>query len=154
MRVIALKAWSNGSYSMEEKQIADLPDALAETLIKGGIVAPTALPAITDADDGKVLTADSGVWVAQTPASGGGVLVVNVTEEEIAQGTKYTLDKTWQEIADADFTVIKNNSDHGAMYEYIHFVEFDGGLYLVITLSEIEFRSDSASSYPYYVDGK
>lgn len=54
---------------------------------------PAELPAVTDADDGKVLTADSGVWVAQTPASGGGVLVVTDTDG--------TLDKTWQEIYDA-----------------------------------------------------
>lgn len=39
MRIIALKAWSNGSYSMEEKQIAELPDALATQLIASGIVA-------------------------------------------------------------------------------------------------------------------
>ena len=64
MRVVALKAWSNGSVSMEERQIAELPDALAAQLIAQGIVAPTALPEITDADDGKVLTANSGVWGA------------------------------------------------------------------------------------------
>ena len=39
--------------------------------------APDGLPAVTDVDAGKVLAVNnSGVWVAQTPASGGGVLVV------------------------------------------------------------------------------
>lgn len=56
--------------------------------------APDGLPAVTDVDAGKVLTVNnSGVWAAQTPASGGGVLVVTDTDG--------TLDKTWQEIHDA-----------------------------------------------------
>ena len=55
------------------------------------------LPAITDADDGKVLTADSGVWVAANPSSGGSVLVVTITEDN----GSYVADKTYEEIVAA-----------------------------------------------------
>ena len=52
------------------------------------------LPPITASDNGKVLTANSGVWVAQNPASGGGVLVVKFA---YANGTS-TCDHTYAEI--------------------------------------------------------
>lgn len=145
MRVVALKAWSNGSISMEERQIAELPDALAMSLIAQGIVAPTALPEITDADDGKVLTADSGVWVAQTPASGGGVLVVT--------GTNGTLDKTWQEIHDAMLSsgaaiVLDDNTA-----ESVVSVGIEKGDYSVIVLNVSDsewytYAASSADGYP------
>lgn len=39
MKVVALETWTNGSITMEEKQVADIPDDLAEKLIEKGIVA-------------------------------------------------------------------------------------------------------------------
>ena len=67
MKVVALVAWSNGSYSMDEKTVAEIPDGLASELIAKGIVAESpdyygsesGLPAITEADAGKVLTAST-----------------------------------------------------------------------------------------------
>lgn len=65
--------------------------ALIKALSGGG---SGGLPPVTASDSGKVLAVDnSGVWVAQTPTAGVGVLVVTDTDG--------TLDKTWQEIHDA-----------------------------------------------------
>lgn len=150
MRVVALKAWSNGSISMEERQIAELPDALATSLIEQGIVAPTALPEITDADDGKVLTADSGVWVAQTPASGGGVVVVHDVDG--------TLDKTWQEIHDADFAILSSDDeDIGKIIYIVHQIVKapDGSSFIVLFTNgtdEFIYAASSASGYPALVE--
>ena len=145
-RVVALQAWSNGSITMEEKQIADLQDALAAELIAQGIVAPTALPAITPDDAGKVLTAnDSGVWVAQNPSSGGGVLVVTGTYIDRV----LTLDKTWQEIHDA---FISNGAvisiGDGEIFEstLVTKVTADSGVYQVV--AENAYTASSASGYP------
>lgn len=66
------------------------------------------LPTPTAQDIGKVATvveeSGSPTWGM---AAGGGVLVVNGSLE----GTTLTLDKTWQEIADADLAVLKFASD-------------------------------------------
>ena len=61
--------------------------------------APSGMPSVTEQDAGKVATVNnSGVWVAANPSSGGGVLVVTDTDG--------TLNKTWQEIVDADLAVV------------------------------------------------
>lgn len=39
MKVVALQTWSNGSFSMDEKTVADIPDDLAAELIAKGICA-------------------------------------------------------------------------------------------------------------------
>ena len=73
-KVVALKTWSNGTITMDEKSVQDIPDALASTLIAQGICA-----------DASSYFGGGG--------SGGGVLVVH--------DVNGTLDKTWQEIHDA-----------------------------------------------------
>ena len=152
MRVVALKAFSTGTLTMEEKQIADLPDALAEELIAQRIVAPTALPGITDADDGKVLTADSGVWVAANPSSGGGVLVVNA---EFDGESTYTLDKTWQECKDAELVSVTMEGTNTfcigvSKFENIitHQTEYHVLVYDFKHESLVEFKTATASGYP------
>ena len=42
MKVVALQTWSNGTITMEEKSVQDIPDALAEQLIADGICADAA----------------------------------------------------------------------------------------------------------------
>lgn len=109
--------------------------------------APSGLPAITGTDDGKVLTADSGVWVAQTPASGGGVLVVT--------DTNGTLDKTWQEITDAflvgsvKWVTYQGESVVGAIDATMVGIRL--GTYMVVFNGDSEnmtLVTESASGYP------
>ena len=93
------------------------------------------LPPVSSADNGKVLGVNNGVW-EKVAASGGTTVVANPTiagteadltglqvgdtKYKIPEGgggggvlvigadlETYTLDKTWQEIADADFPIIR-----------------------------------------------
>lgn len=109
--------------------------------------APAALPAVTDVDEGKVLTVnDSGVWVAQTPASGGGVLVVH----ETVSGSTYTLDKTFKEIKDAGFSVLYTEED-GEYFVY-GMSNIDYSNYSV-TYGSQEYTATSEDGYPSYEQG-
>lgn len=124
-------------------------DAFRSAVKKVAPQAPNELPAVTDVDAGKVLTVNnSGVWVAQTPASGGGVLVVTRTAG--------TLDKTWQEIVDAMSTtgaVLAHYGD-GSIDNLITFRSADvhqkSGEYTVSTGDGITdiYVASSASGYP------
>lgn len=126
----------------------DATDAFRAAVKKVAPETPNELPAVTDADDGKVLTADSGVWVAQTPTSGGGVLVVTATAG--------TLDKTWTEIVTAMSTTgaVLVSYDDGSINNLKTFRSADvapkSGEYTVSTWDGIanSYVASSASGYP------
>lgn len=121
--------------------------------------APTELPSVSGTDEGKVLTVNnSGVWVASLPASGGGVLVVNATWNEA--GTELTLDKTWQELYDADYVVVRESNDVVFYYtiQAVMKAPDDSSFDVLVssvnlvdgTVSVYTFSASSASGYPVY----
>lgn len=78
-------------------------------------------------------------------SSGGGVLVVHDVEG--------TLDKTWQEIFDADFAVIKTspNENEWKMH-YINTVDVYDGVYELDTKDDERYAATSASGYPSFTE--
>ena len=101
------------------------------------------LPVGKPSDAGKVATVDEdGGWDAQTPASGGGVLVVT--------DTLGVLDKTWQEIHDAMLSggaVISYNNENNVDSVYAVNLGLDGK-YGVMTTADNVYLSLTASGYP------
>lgn len=88
-------------------------------------------------------------------SSGGGVMVVNGTLDD--EETTCTLDKTWQEIHDGGFGVVKPQFDNGVYYYPIVTVYSGFGLYKVKAIYNGEngpdimtFTANSASGYPSY----
>lgn len=71
--ICSLAAKFAGSSVTETSDIAD-----AVTLVKNSYTAPEGLPAVTAADNGKVLGVSDGEWGA-VAASGGGVVVIPTT---------------------------------------------------------------------------
>ena len=106
-------------------------------------------------DTGKVFfyNAADEEWLEFAGSGGGGgqggsnVLVVN------CDPTTATLDKTWQEIYDADFPVIRLHiaANNYTKYFYISYVLQAPGVYRV-TIAEdgsaVDFDTDSANGYP------
>ena len=95
-------------------------------------------------------------------SSGGGSFVIHVNEITTDNGTKYELDKTWQEISDAieagmhccivDYIPAADDSNEMIpRQEIIGSVLIDGGSYgLVSSFGEpIHFSADTKDGYPY-----
>lgn len=78
MKVVALQTWSNGTITMEEKSVQDIPDALAEQLIADGICADA----------------------AEYFGGGGGDLVIAKCKYKAVSNTM-TCDMTYEEIKEA-----------------------------------------------------
>ena len=112
--------------------------------------APSSLPEVTASDKGKYLKANESTgdpeW-AEGGSSGGGVLVVN--------DTVGMLDKTWQEIADAGFAILRIESDIGITCSIYHSTQ--DGYYVNFAMllpngsgfdDPLGYVADTASGYP------
>lgn len=141
---------------------------------------PTELPSVSGTDENKVLTVDSsGYWVAQaipsqlptvtsddkdkylhtnastgslewSAVSGGGVMTVTITYDDVE--SKYTLDKTWQEIHDAGFCIAKLVSPETTNYLTLAYIENSDAYYVGFS-GDYYFSTDTANGYPSFVVG-
>lgn len=116
----------------------------------------SSLPSVTASDNGDVLTVVNGAWAKATPSSGGGVLVVNITNG--------TSNKTWQEIWDAYASgsgckFVENFGEYTNAEWYLTTVEEASGTYKVelftvdihdspVSILPATLSCDSASGYP------
>lgn len=82
--------------------------------------------------------------IAKNGGSGGGVLVVGVDMQT------FTLDKTWQEIYDANLAVMVNKGEDGNSWSIFQSAYIDNENYEVVVSGEvpITFRASSADGYP------
>lgn len=89
--------------------------------------------------------------------SGGGVLVVGCTASG-ELGNVYTLDKTWQEIQDADYPITVKRHEYGKTFGTITYAQFNVPLntYSVgvegLFMDAVDFATNSASGYPTFTD--
>lgn len=110
------------------------------------------VPPVEDADKGKYLHANESTgdleWATAGGSGGGGVLVVGMTVD----GNTATLDKTWQEIVDADLAVVKEEYDTGASIDTLSAYGIGEGTYWVNFGGHDgelpDFEASSASGYP------
>ena len=81
----------------------------------------------------------------------GGVLVVH----ETVSGDTHTLDKTYQEIADAEFAVLifeGTGRDVGFYFPYALESYGSGGNAYFVQFNAVIYMASNTSDYPYYVD--
>lgn len=135
----------------------------------------SALPEVTSADNGDVLTVVEGEWAKAAPSCGD-VFIVHKVYDEIIDNAR--LDKTWTEIDDAlasgkAVTVLEYEKDAEENLSYGHSspvldVYTEDGIYVVryfyfvynpdlnvpTSIITHEYQTDSANNYPvYYAEG-
>ena len=150
--VSAENAPINNSMNYAKKYAASYEDS-------GG---DSGLPTVSADDNGDVLTVVNGEWDKATP-SGGGVLVVNVTEEETGESIVYTMDKTWKEIHDAlvsgPVQVVYGDSDEWEVTYVSHIFGYAGDYGVILSNGFTAFpgageayATDSENGYPSYTE--
>lgn len=110
--------------------------------------APKELPSVSGTDEGKVLTVNnSGVWVAANPSSGGGVLVVDATVQDVTA----TANKTCKEIIDAYITVgvvFRLQSENQSFYGCVKGINIGGGSISINVEDLPTFSASAENEYP------
>ena len=104
----------------------------------------------TNWKDGDLVTSAKLNKIEQGIAAGGGVLIVHVDKNK-------TLDKTWQEIHDADICYIIRRDEEWSDCQLVTGTEIDDGLYFVGVFNFMNppqtYATDSPSGYPIlYID--
>lgn len=129
----------------------EMIDKVADQIAAGGGGGGASLPAVTDADNGDVLTVVEGAWGKAAPSGGG--LLVEVTYHDV-ENPYYTMNKNYDEITGAiahgtmPVIVATNGGDItpcGGVVMY----GYSGGVYSVYTdlagLSESPFTANSST---------
>ena len=81
-------------------------------------------------------------------SGGGGVLVVNRLTVGDGDDTSYVLDKTWQEIYDADYPVINSRVTNGKSFMLVNDVFESAGVYYVEDDVANTYAANTANDYP------
>lgn len=96
----------------------------------------------TNWKDGDLVTSAKLNKIEQGIAAGGGVL--------IAHDENGTLDKTWQEIYDADACIINVSTDSSKAFAFVVAAEYAPKLqaYMIMTQDETAYTASSSDDYP------
>ena len=76
--------------------------------------------------------------------AGTGVLIVGLTID----GSTGILDKTWQEIHDAEFAVIRYETEMDKSTQFITETLYSDGYGYLVNTDSYQFKTDSADGYP------
>lgn len=143
-------------YSYPAGAVVEVPDEVAALIQAnaGNREEPDNKPDIAIPRDGEVddvltRTAYGAAWKA--PSGGGGQGGSNVLVVHLDNDTN-TLDKTWQEIHDADCAMIRNGDDDYTMWMLVLAAETESGPnYYVLALGDsgtFQLNANSANGYP------
>lgn len=125
-------------------------DAEKEKFVNGDVAIETNIQNPTDGQTLKY-DAESGKWV-NGEGGGSSRLLIRINETQEGSGSVYTLDHTWQEIADAFPNAYAITGVGGDLCYNIPVVSYEDGEYFV-TIEAINYATSSATGYPSFTDG-